>query len=157
MSNVIEFQEKKLRINSSKSRVEYFNEGSNDWMDDGPAPEGAEDLFVKNGVLYTKDDEGEVYKRSQYGGFSPVETKAKKRVEDDEDDEYERRRKKSKDSSFSFFKKKQKKEMSFDEPPKAKGESSMPLWLTIILSPFIVLWWIIKILGKIVAYIWKLL
>ena len=76
MANIVSFQGRKLRINGE--RIEYFHEGAGQWMDDGPAPSGLEDLYVKLGTLYAKDYNGVEYKRSEYGGFSPVVKKTKK-------------------------------------------------------------------------------
>lgn len=157
MANSVEYQGKILRINKSSSRVEYYHEGSHEWMDDGPAPKGSEDLFVKNGILCTRDDDGVLYQRNQYGAFSSAEKKSKKTVEEDDDNEKRKNgsllgglfggasKKKSSSPSNGGFN-------SYDMGPvNVSTKKSRPLWIKILLGiwwiiklPFKILWWIIK-------------
>lgn len=155
MANSVEYQGKTLRINKSSSRVEYYHEGSHEWMDDGPAPRGSEDLFVKDGILCTRDDNGVLYQRNQYGAFSSAEKKSKRTVEEDDDNE----KRKSGSLLGGLFggaskKKSSTPSNSYDMGSvKASTKKSRPLWLKILLGivwiiklPFKILWWIIKLI-----------
>lgn len=81
MGNKVTYAGRTLRINSSTSRVEYYNDGAGAWMDDGPAPDGATDLYLNKGVVMTTDGNGVKYQRSEYGAFTAVKDKSSKSEE----------------------------------------------------------------------------
>lgn len=157
MAKELKVMEKRIRINpNDSSRIEYWHDGANKWMDDGGVPGNIDDMDYDDKskshvILYMKN--GKKFRRDIYDGItSEIKEKAPKR--EIEEDDYEPQKRKS--ISFSFGKKKSMDSYSAPTPSSSSSEKSWPWWLYVILSPFILLWWILKALWWVVKFIWRL-
>ena len=154
MANQLTVNGKSIRINpNDSSRIEYWNEGANKWMDDGGVPGNIQDMGYDDKskahvILYMTN--GKKYRRDVFeGGTSEIKEKEPKKEPKERESKHK--------EGFSLFGRKSKDSYSSPEfsTPQATLSKDWPWWVYIIVSPFWLIWMIIVVIWKIVKFIWN--
>ena len=149
MAKELKVMERRLRINpKDPSRIEYWHDGANKWMDDGGVPGNVEEIEYDNTnkaciVLYMSN--GKKYRRDIYDGT----TREIKESAPQHEQEWEESESKG---GFSIFgKKKNKASYSsprYSAPPSSSPKKSSSCIWKLICFPFKLIWGILKFIWK---------
>ena len=147
-------QNRLIRVNpNDDTRMEYWHDGANKWMDDGGVPGHVVDIEHEENsnvwVILTMRD-GKKYRRDGYDGTTR-EIKEKKK-QSKEESNTEEPPKKSEMGSYEM-----PPMMGGMTPPTMSNDTSSKKSSSIFVKIFKVIWWIVKLPFKILKFIYKMI
>lgn len=171
MVKELQVMEKRIRINpKDPTRLDYWHDGANKWMDDGGVPGNVVDLEQDDThkscvILYMSN--GKKYRRDIYQGYTN-EIKEKKRDSKEESNTEEPPKKSLLSILWGFLAKKKKKEPemgSYEMPPMMGGmipptmpnDTSSKESSSTFVKILKAIWWIVKLPFKILKFIYKMI